>query len=402
MKKIVKIFFIVAIVLCFNIALIPHSKGVVYCDDEFSQSEIQSIIEDSVASQLDNLNFDKFEEILSNFGQEEKNIFDANSFVEKVKKVISGDFANNNNSLFSSVINLLFDGILSFLPTLCLVVALSVTFSLVSASKPNSKNKGLGDVIHFVCYGTIIVVLVTYSVNMITMTSNTIQSIKSQMDIAFPILLTVLTAIGGTASVGVYQPAVAVLGGTIINIFTNILMPIFIFRLVFSIISNISTNIKLSKFADFFSSLFKWIIGIVFTIFSAFLAVQGITAGSVDGISFRTAKYTIKNTIPIVGGYVSDGLNLIVASSVLIKNAIGLCGLLLLFATIFVPIIKLVVFMFGLKLASALLEPISDLRITNFMSMLANSVTLLIVLIVGCAFMYVLLCGMIMLSANLI
>ena len=92
---------------------------------------------------------------------------------------------------------------------------------------------------------------------------------------------------------------------------------------------------------------------------------------------------------------------MIVASSVLIKNAVGLCGLLLLFATVVVPIIKLVVFMFGLKLAAALLEPISDSRITNFISMLASTVSLLIVLIVGCAFMYVLLSGMMMLSANL-
>ena len=402
MKKVFVILLCLLFVLDIFFVIKSNFNQTIYCDDELSKSEIEEIISDSIASQLNNLNFEQFEQILDDLGQNEKDIFDSSTFLDKVKKVISGEFSQNQKSLWTSVVNLFFDDVLAFLPILCLVVAISVTFSLVSASRPNSKNKSLGDVIHFVCFGTIIIVLVSYCVNMITLTSNTIQSIKSQMDISLPVLLTVLTAIGGTASVGVYQPAVAVLGGAIINIFTNILMPIFIFRLVFSVISNISTNIKLGKFADFFSSSFKWIIGIVFTVFSAFLAVQGITAASVDGISFRTAKYTIKNTIPLLGGYVSDGLNLIVASSVLIKNAVGLCGLLLLFATIVVPIIKLVVFMFGLKLAAALLEPISDSRITNFMSMMAGSVSLLIVLIVGCAFMYVLLSGMIMLSANLI
>ena len=131
-----------------------------------------------------------------------------------------------------------------------------------------------------------------------------------------------------------------------------------------------------------------------------YLAIQGITAGSVDGISFRTAKYAIKNSIPLLGSYLSDGLNLIIASSVLIKNAVGAGGLILMFATIIVPVLNLIVFMLSLKLVSAILEPITDARISNFISMLAKSISLLIVLILGCAFMYLLLTGMIMCTAN--
>ncbi len=402
MKRFCILLIAVFIGLYIPFALQANSLDVVYCDDELTASELEKTIENNISSQLSNLDFDKFESILSELRDEEKEIFDSPSFLDKLKKIISGEFSQNQVSIFLSITNLFFDNLLSFLPTLSLVIAISVVFSLVSASKTNSKMKSLDDVIHFVCFGSIVVILVAYSVNMITLTSSTIQSIKKQMDISFPILLTLLTAVGGTTSVSVYQPTVAVLSGTIINIFTSVLMPIFIFRLVFSVISNLSNNIKLSKFADFFSSGFKWIIGIIFTVFSAFLAIQGITAGSIDGISFRTAKYAIKNSVPIVGRYLSDGLNLIIASSVLIKNAVGVCGLLLLFATIVIPLIKIIVFMFGLKLASAVLEPITDSRITNFLSMIASSVSLLIVLILGCSFMYMIMSGMIIFSANFI
>lgn len=400
MKKYCLIFLCLVFFVLFPFILSDNSNGVVYCDDEMSYSEIEEVIQESVNSQLGDLDFSDFEELLNQLGDDEKQFFGSASIIDKINQIISGEFANNQQSIWSAILNLIFDDVLSFLPLISVVIAISVTFSLVSSTKPTGKTKSLGDVIHFVCYGTIIIILVTCTVSMINLTSNTIQSIKAQMDISFPILLTVMTAIGGMVSVGVYQPAVAVLSGTITNIFTAVLMPIFIFRLVFSIISNLSNNVKLEKFASFFSSAFKWIIGFVFTIFSAFLAIQGIIAGSVDGISFRTAKYAIKNTIPLLGSYISDGLNLIVASSVLIKNSVGACGLLLLFATIIVPVVKLVVFMFSLKLASAILEPITDSRITNFISMLAKSISLLIVIIIGCAFMYLLVCGMIMLSAN--
>lgn len=393
------------LVFVFLIVFIPfifagNVKEVVYCDDELTSSEIEDIIEDSIGSQLGDLDFSELEDVLNSLTGEGKEIFGNDSFLDKIKQIISGEFTENGNSIWTSILNLFFEDVLSFLPILSLVIAIAGTFSLVNASRPSSKNKSIGDVIHFVCFGAIIVVFVGYSVNMLTLTSDTLQNIKAQMDVAFPILLTVLTAIGGVTSVSVYQPAVAVLSGTIINIFTNILMPIFIFKLVFSIVGNLSNNVKLDKFASFFSSLFKWIVGGVFTVFSAFLAIQGITAGSVDGISFRTAKYAIKNSIPLVGSYLSDGLNLIVASSVLIKNAVGAAGLVLLFATIIVPVLNLVVFMLSLKLVAAVLEPITDSRISNFISMLAKSISLLIVLILGCAFMYLLMTGMIMLSAN--
>ena len=398
MKKFIIILFVLMLVV--SIFPINQTQNCVYAEEQLSASEIEEILEESIGSQLDDLDFSELEEILASLGDEGQEIFGNESFVEKLKQILNGDLSNYNKSIWTSILNLFFEDVLSFLPVLSLVIAIAVMFSLVNASKPSSKNKSIGDVIHFVCFGAIIVLLVGYSVKMLTLTSNTLQSIKAQMDIALPILLTVLTAIGGVTSVSVYQPAVAILSGTIINIFTNILMPIFIFRLVFSIVGNLSNNVKLDKFASFFSSLFKWIVGGVFTVFSAFLTIQGITAGSVDGISFRTAKYAIKNSIPLVGSYLSDGLNLIVASSVLIKNAVGATGLVLLFSTIIVPILNLIVFMLSLKLVSAILEPITDSRISNFISMLAKSISLLIVLIIGCAFMYLIMTGMIMVSAN--
>ncbi len=401
MKKIVLC--ILVAFLCVSISFVSkqNENGVVYCDDSLTKSEIEEKITENVLSQLDNLDFSSLEEIFSSLDSQEKEIIGSASFFDKVQKLLSGEFSQNQQSLFSSVCNLIFEDILAFIPIICLIISIGVTFSLVNSSRPESKNKSLGDVIHFVCFGSIIAILCGSITQMVSYTSNTIISIKNQIDAVMPVLLTLMTAIGGNVSVGIYQPTVAVLSGSIISVFTKILLPIFIVSMVFSIVGNLSNNIKLDKFSSFFSSLFKWIIGIVFTIFSAFLAIQGISAGSVDGISIKTAKYTIKNSVPVVGSYLADGFNLIIASSVLIKNSVGLCGLIVLLATILVPVLKLVIYMFALKLASAILQPISDPKISNFISMLSKNVYLLIVLILGCAFSYVLILGMVMCTANI-
>lgn len=400
MKKIFLTVFSLFCCICCTFIVKGFQNTYVFSDENISKSEIEEKISDSINSQLGNLDFSKLEEILSDLTDYEKNIIGSDSFLDKVSKIISGEFSQNQQSIFSSALQLLFEDILSFVPIISLVISIGVIFSLVNASRSKSRNKSVGDIIHFVCFGAIITILVTSITQMITLTSSTIMSIKNQIDAVMPVLLTLMTAIGGNASVGIYQPTVAVLSGSIISIFTKILLPIFIISLVFSIVGNLSNNVKLDKFSSFFASLFKWIIGIVFTIFSAFLAIQGISASNIDGISIRTAKYTIKNTIPLLGSYLADGFNLIIASSVLIKNTVGVCGLIVLFVSILIPVLKLVVYMLFLKLASAILEPVSDPKISNFIAMLSKNVSLLIVLILGCAFSYLLILGMVICTAN--
>ena len=237
---------------------------------------------------------------------------------------------------------------------------------------------------------------------LITSTSNTIQLIKTQMEVVFPILLTLMTAIGETASVAVYQPAVAFLSSFIMQIFASVLMPLFIFMIVFTIVSNISTNVKLEKFTKFFGSAFKWITGTVFTIFMAFLAIQGITASTYDGVSIRTAKYAIRSYVPLLGGYLSEGFDVILSSSMLIKNGVGASALVLMFASVVSPIVQIAVFSLVLKLAAAILEPLTDSRVSEFIFTVGKTLTYLATMIIGVAFMYLITTGLIMCTANYI
>lgn len=374
---------------------------VVYADDD-TQSELEEQLEENVKSQLENLDFGDIEKILSSLGSSEVEIFGDSSFKGKIESIINGNFASGQSSVFTAIINLVFDDLLKFIPLLASIIVIAIICGFVSNLRSENNSKSVGDIIHFVCYGVIIILVMTGVVNLIKTTTNSISSIKGQMEIIFPILLTLMTAIGGTASVAVYQPAVAFLSSFIMQIFTSVLMPIFIFMLVFTIVSNLTSTVKLDKFTKFFGSTFKWITGTIFTVFMAFLAIQGITASTYDGVSVRTAKYAIRSYVPILGGYLSEGFDVIMSSSMLIKNAVGASALVLMFVSVISPIIQIVVFSLILKLASAILEPLTDSRISDFIYSIGKSLTLLVTMVIGVAFMYLITTGLIMCTANFI
>lgn len=362
---------------------------------------LEDQLDDSVNDQLGDLDFSELEDILNNSDQGQ-DLFGGMSFFDKIVAIISGEFAEDSTSVWQALLNLIFDNLLAFLPIIATVIAVSILGGMIQNLKPNLSGKSIGSVIHFVTYGVVIILIFTIVMRMVSVTTNTISSIKAQMDAVFPILLTMLTAVGGSVSVSVYQPAMALLSSLIINVFTMVLMPIFLISTVLSLVSNLSNNVKLDKFISFLNSLFKWIVGLIFTIFISFAAVQGITAGSIDGLSIKTAKFAIKSYIPIVGSYISDGFYIVLASSSLIKNAVGAAGLLLLAGTILSPIIELVIFILALKLMAGIIEPLGDGKIASFVSTLSKNMTLLVSMVAAVSFMYVLLTGLMMCSANIL
>lgn len=364
-------------------------------------NNVEQNLETTISDQLNNLNFQNLDTYLADISKNYSFIKTTN-FKELVSEITQGNYFSNYNNIFEAVLNLLIGNTKNVIPLLFLIIAIAVLGSLVNSLKSEKVSGGVGDLIHFVCYGIVVLILVGSISHIISLTSNCLNSMLSQMQIIFPIMLTLLVSVGGTVSVGIYKPIVSILTQGVSFIFSNLLFPLFIISFIFLVIGNLSNNIKLNKFNSFFSSVFKWSVGFIFTMFSAFLTIQGISAGKFDGISIKATKFAVKSYIPLIGGYISDGFDLIMGASVIIKNAVGVAGLFLIFANILKPIILILALKLGLQLVSAILEPMGDGRIGNFASGCSKILTYPIVIILSVAFMYLLSVGLIMTTANII
>ncbi|NLC43893.1 MAG: stage III sporulation protein AE, partial [Clostridiales bacterium] len=92
--------------------------------------------------------------------------------------------------------------------------------------------------------------------------------------------------------------------------------------------------------------------------------------------------------IPIVGKMFSESVDLIVGCSLLLKNAIGVAGLIIIALLCLAPAIKIFSLLFLYRLVSALLEPITDNRITECLSGIAKVLSVLLITVLGIALMF--------------
>ncbi len=390
MKKFI-IFLSICIFSYFNVS------PIVVCAASNSKDNIDAEIGSNIADQLNNLDLSGLDSYLNDLNF---NLYNQTSFSDLVASITKGDYFLDFNGIVNFVLNFLFGNVKSVIPFLFLIIAIAVLGSIVNNLKSDKLSGGVSDLVHFLCYAVIILILAGIVTNIISASNNVLSSMLNQMQIIFPIMLTMLTSVGAVVSVGIYKPIVSILSQVIGFVFAKFLFPLFVLSFLFLIVGNLSKNIKLNKFNDLFASVFKWSVGFIFTMFSAFLTIQGISAGKFDGISIKATKFAVKSYIPLVGGYLSDGFDLIMCASVLIKNAVGVAGLLIMFTTIIKPIVYILTVKFGLQLVSAILEPIGDGRISNFTSSASKILIYPVVIILSVAFMYVLSAGLIMTTAN--
>ena len=372
-----------------------------YCSAS-SLVETNENLQQQVDDLLGDIDFSGMQNMVATFDDNQLKMFSISNIKDKVKSVINGEQAINYNTVMDVVLDVLLQLIIQYVPMFALIVGVGVIASLLGQIKSKFNEKSTGDIVHFVCFCLIVVIMATSVKKLLSSTHNTLTNMKEQINVLFPIMLTLMTGIGAVNSVGVFQPIMAVMSNIISVVVVKVIIPIFIFSFVLNIIGHLSSNVKLDKFNSFLSSLFKWIVGITFTIFFAVMSIQGISAGAFDSVSIRTAKFTISSYVPIMGGYLSQGMDLLLASGVLIKNSVGFVGILVIISSIISPILEIIVFSLLLKLVSAVLQPLNNNRITNFLHSTSKTITMLSSCIIAVGFMYFLVVGLCMASANIV
>jgi len=356
----------------------------------------------TVIEELKEIDFSGFNDVVEEFNANKTNIFSIDNIKSKVYAIISGESAVNYSNFFACLFSNLVEMVAKYLPMLSLIIAIGVISNLLNGIKSKFNEKSTGNLINLVCFFSVCILIIGIVTSLTKSTGTAIESMVKQMNTLFPILLTLMIGLGAHASASAYKPIVAIISTYVADFFNFFIVPLFMLSFVFGIISNMTDNIKLDKFSSFISSLFKWSIGLVFTLFFAVFSLQGIAVGSFDSLSIRTTKYTIKSYVPVMGGYLSDGMDLILSSTLLIKNSVGLVGVLLIISTIISPLLEIVIFSLLLKLISAVLQPLGNSKTSNFLSSTSKSITMLSSAIIAIGFMYLISIGLVMTTSNVV
>ncbi len=386
------------IALFASVLLLLFFSGTPVTASAYTSEEQEALdrLEEEVEELLDSLDTDELQAYLDSFDE-----YRGKDVKEMLASLVTGNFALEYDTLWEAVLGLVWEEGRAMLPAFAVILAVAVLCGILNSAKNGFLQGTMSDIIHFVAYVSVGAVILAVLTNVLQTGFSAIAQMQKQMQIVCPILLTLMAASGGAVSAGVFRPAVAFLSSGICELFTAVLLPTSVVVIALTFAGHLSPEVRCEKLGGLFKSVNKWLIGLTLGLFTLFLTVQGIASAQYDGISLRTIKYLVSGSVPIVGGFLSGGVDLVLAGSSLIKSALGSFSVFLLFATILRPVLLFAAFQLFLRLCAAATEPVGG-KISSFLSSLANDCGFFVAGLLCVAFLYFLTVILLVCSAGVI
>ncbi|PWL41597.1 MAG: stage III sporulation protein AE [Bacillota bacterium] len=280
------------------------------------------------------------------------------------------------------------------------ILLLAVISAILGVLKPSFSSQGVADAAGMVSYLLIIAILAQLLYSVVGVARDAIDAMSGVISAVFPILLLLLTAMGGSMSGAVFSPAMAVLTGGIGLFIKNAILPMVLISGVMIMVSNISERVQIGKMAAFVKKIAGWSISVVFVVFLGVTALQGMAGSAIDGVTLRTAKFAIDKFVPIVGGMFSDTVDTLIGCSLVIKNGIGIVGTLMIAVSVLSPVLTIASLSLMMNLAAAIIEPFGERRIYKCLSDISGVMTLLYVSILALGAMMFILVSLVVGASN--
>lgn len=304
-----------------------------------------------------------------------------------VMKIIRGEQPIDGESLKEGLGRIFFSELKFSLGLLSKILIITLISTILTNLQNSFEDSSISQLANYFTYILIASLIIINFSELMDMAKLSVGRMVDFMQVLLPILLTLLIVAGGPTTKLMFHPMIL---GTvnILGIMVNtVIFPLIYFSFLVSLLSNLSQRAELGKLAELGRKIITFIITATFTIFIGVLTIYGLST-NIDGLTIRTAKFAVDSFVPIVGSFLSDAVDTVIGSSAILKNGIGIIGLIILITIIALPIIKVMVLLLAYSVIGAVIEPIASKNITKLFSDISKTILLVLVSIVSVGIMF--------------
>ena len=280
------------------------------------------------------------------------------------------------------------------------IIVLTVFSAVLQTLQSAFERQTVSKAAYAICYMVIMIIAINSFSVAIGYAKTAIANMIHFMTAMIPLLLTLLASIGNIATVSVLHPLIVFMVHAVGTLIYTIVFPLLFFSAVLHIVSSLSDKYKVTQLADLLRSISMAVLGVLLTAFLGVITIQGATSAVTDGVTIRTAKYITGNFVPIVGKMFTDAADTVISASLLIKNAVGLIGVLILVLLSAFPAIKILSLAIIYNLAGALMQPLGDSVIVRCLQTIGKSLVYVFAALAAVGLMFFLAMTIIIASGN--
>ena len=298
------------------------------------------------------------------------------SFSDLVLELLQGKLPSGISGLWGEVWRLLFS-YLGGQKQLAVQILLIALFSAVCTNFIRVfENSQIADISFYMMYLLIGTLLIGAFAEMQALTVNTLKSLFQFVTLLLPAyVVTIVFSAGSVSALGFYE--LTLLSVHILQLlFIKMVLPLIQIYVVFLFFNQLTQEDLFSQASEFLKTLLEWILKTTTAILVGLQTIQCLVAPAVDTLKNSTAHRIVK-ALPGVGGLMDSAAETIAGSALVIKNAVGVAGMIVVLLICLLPFLKLGLSVLLFRLLCAMLQPISEKRMVDCIRSFSDGVMLL-------------------------
>lgn len=188
-------------------------------------------------------------------------------------------------------------------------------------------------------------------------------SLSDFSKILLPSMCAAASASGAFTAAGAKYAATALFLDILLSVELKVLLPMLYAYAALMIGGHTLQNDTLLSVAALLKRIFKLFLVAVATVFTFYLSVTGVIAGTADETAAKAAKTAVSTALPVVGSIVSDAASTVLSGAALLRNGIGIAGMLGVLSVCILPYLTLGIHYLLYKLAAGIACTFTDKRI---------------------------------------
>ena len=214
------------------------------------------------------------------------------------------------------------------------------------------------------------------------------------------ILIGIVYAKGGAVTGLLMNSGVIVMLNGFLVVFGKILIPLITSSALVSVADNFSDKIKITALGTNLRSITKWILSFILALFTGILGIYSVAGGNIDVTIRKATKLAVGTALPVVGGVMAESMETIGAVLSGVSSIVGVSGLIVIVMYGVVPVVKLLVLRWGLKMCIVIMEPYSSGNIIKVSEDICECITYMFAIFTAGLLLMCGSVGVIMLTGN--
>ena len=219
------------------------------------------------------------------------------------------------------------------------------------------------------------------------------ETLAGLSEVVAPVLASALTLAGGTAAASILSPLSAVCAGLIQRLTGGVGLRLCGIAAAAAIAGGLSDRLRLGRLYALARTIMNAGVAALAAAFMGILWLQGTVCAGRDSVSLRAARLAAENLVPVIGGEMSETMSSLAGSALIVKNAVGVTGLVLLLGACAGPVLSLAAELISMKLASVMLENVGDRGLSEMTARFAGVMEMLLAGAIGSAALALMLTG---------